>query len=66
MNATASFTSYSPSGATANWVNNTVGTSSVAATFDTNGPSAKGVLINGAVTSASVTLFLHYAADAGL
>jgi hypothetical protein len=66
MFATASFTSYSPSGATANWVNNTVGTSSVAATFDTNGPSAKGVLINGAVTSASVTLFLHYSADAGI
>ena len=65
MVTTAAFTSYSPSGATGNWAN-LVGGVSVTAAFDTNGPSAKGVLINGGTTSAGATYFLHYAADAGL
>lgn len=66
MHATASFTSYNPSGNSANWIDNTAGTS-IAASFDTVAPSAKGVLIIGAtVTAANDVLFIHYSADAGL
>jgi hypothetical protein len=66
MYATAVFTSYSPSGATANWIDNTAGTS-VAASFDTAAPSAKGVLIIGATVGAvNDLLYIHYQADSGL
>lgn len=65
MSATASFTSYNPSAATANWLNTSVSVS-VTAAFDSSAASAKGVLLNGGTTSAGVTYMIHYSADAGL
>lgn len=67
MYATASFMSYNPSGATANWLDFTVGTASVAASFDINNPSPKGFTIFGATAAnANDYMVIHYSADAGL
>lgn len=66
MQATAAFTSFNPSGASANWQDTTTGVS-LAASFDATAPSAKGVLLIAAsVSAASHLCFVHYTADAGL
>jgi hypothetical protein len=66
MYATASFTSYNPSGASPNWLDNT-SLVSLAATFDGSSPSAKGVFIYGSVASAAGHLcYIQYSADSGL
>lgn len=66
MLVTAAITLYNPSGASANWLDNTAGTS-VASSIDSTAISGKGVLITaGNVTAANDILFIQYAADSGL
>jgi len=65
MYATASFTSYHPSGASTSW--QTSSGASVAASFDATFPTAKGVIIIAAtVSTAGNGIWIHYSADAGL
>ena len=67
MRATASFTTYNPAGASANWQNITTG-SSIAVTVDTaNGAAPTGVFVYGAAaTNASNLIYVHAAADASI
>lgn len=66
LRATAAYTTYSPSGATANWIDNTT-SASLAVTVDTTGVGPNGVLITGATASnAGDNCFIHAAADSGI
>jgi hypothetical protein len=67
MRATASFTTYNPAGASANWQNITTG-SSLAVTVDTaNGASPTGIFVYGAsATNASNLIYIQAAADASI
>jgi hypothetical protein len=64
--ATASITTYNPSGLTNAWAN--VAGVSVTVTLDTASPSSKGFGIFSAanVTAANEIFYIHYSADAGL
>lgn len=66
LRATAAYTTYSPSGATANWIDNTT-SASLTVTVDTTGVGPNGVLITGATASnAGDNCFIHAAADSGI
>ncbi len=67
MRATATYTTYNPSGASANWQDVTAA-ASLAATVDTaNGVSQNGALIYSAAAAAAAHLiYIHAQADAGI
>lgn len=69
VRATGAVTTYSPSGATANWVDNTV-SASIAVTQDSAAIGQKGVLLYGTTATGTATvaqlIYIHAQVDAGI